>query len=83
MPPAAEYQHGPQAMANSGPDPNGSQFINITGEEGVQLPPSYSLFGQVAEGFDTTVADMAATGTPGAGTPSEPVEILSVRIIQS
>jgi cyclophilin family peptidyl-prolyl cis-trans isomerase len=83
LPAAGEYQLGSLAMANSGPDTNGSQFFIITGEEGVQLPPSYSLFGQVAEGFDTTVADMAATGTPGAGTPSEPVEILSVRIIQS
>jgi len=71
------------AMANSGPNTNGSQFFIITGEQGEQLPPDYSLFGQVTEGFDTTVADMAAAGTPGDGTPSEPVDILSVRIVQS
>ncbi|MET0908245.1 MAG: peptidylprolyl isomerase [Ilumatobacteraceae bacterium] len=83
LPAAGEYQLGSLAMANSGPDTNGSQFFIITGEQGVQLPPSYSLFGQVTDGFDTTVADMAAAGTPGAGTPSEPVDILSVRIVQS
>jgi cyclophilin family peptidyl-prolyl cis-trans isomerase len=83
LPAAGEYQLGSLAMANSGPDTNGSQFFIITGEQGVQLPPSYSLFGEVTEGFDTTVADMAAAGTAGEGTPSEPVDILSVRIIQS
>ena len=83
LPEAGAYQLGSIAMANSGPDTNGSQFFIITGEQGEQLPPDYSLFGQVTEGFDTTVADMAAAGTPGAGTPSEPVDILSVRIVQS
>ena len=69
-------------MANSGPDTNGSQFFIITGEQGVALPPSYSLFGQVTDGLDTTVADLAATGS-ASGTPTEPVEIQSVRIVQS
>jgi cyclophilin family peptidyl-prolyl cis-trans isomerase len=83
LPEAGQYVLGSLAMANSGPDTNGSQFFVIIGEQGEQLPPDYSLFGQVSEGFETTVADMAAAGTPGAGTPSEPVDILSVRIIQS
>ena len=83
LPEAGEYVLGSLAMANSGPNTNGSQFFIITGEQGEQLPPDYSLFGAVTEGFDTTVADMAAAGTPGAGTPSEPVDILSVRIVQS
>ncbi len=82
LPAAGEYQLGSIAMANSGPDTNGSQFFIITGEQGVALPPSYSLFGQVSDGFDTTVAAMAATGT-ASGTPTEDVEILSVRIIQA
>jgi cyclophilin family peptidyl-prolyl cis-trans isomerase len=83
LPGAGEYVIGSIAMANSGPDTNGSQFFIITGDQGAALPPDYSLFGMVSDGLDTTVADMAAAGTPGAGTPSEPVDILSVRIVQS
>ena len=83
LPEAGEYEIGSIAMANSGPNTNGSQFFIITGDQGAALPPDYSLFGMVSDGLDTTVADMAAAGTPGAGTPSEPVDILSVRIVQS
>ena len=83
LPDAGEYEIGSIAMANSGPNTNGSQFFIITGDQGAALPPDYSLFGTVSDGLDTTVADMAAAGTPGAGTPSEPVDILSVRIVQA
>jgi len=82
LPEAGAYQLGSLAMANAGPDTNGSQFFIITGEQGVALPPSYSLFGQVTDGLDTTVADLAATGS-ASGTPTEPVQIESVRIVQS
>lgn len=83
-PPAAgEYQLGSIAMAKtSAPDSAGSQFFIITGSDGVALPPEYALFGQVTEGLDSTVAAMAAAGTPGAGVPSEPIEIESIRIVQ-
>ena len=82
LPEAGAYQLGSIAMANSGPDTNGSQFFIITGEQGVALPPSYSLFGQVTDGLDTTVADLAATGS-ASGEPTEPVQIQSVRIVQA
>ena len=82
LPAAGAYQLGSIAMANSGPDTNGSQFFIITGDQGVSLPPNYSLFGQVTDGLDTTVADLAATGS-ASGTPTEPVQIQSVRIVQS
>jgi cyclophilin family peptidyl-prolyl cis-trans isomerase len=81
LPDAGAYQLGSVAMANSGPDTNGSQFFIVTGDNGVQLPPNYSLFGQVTEGFDTTVKAMEAAGTVG-GTPSEPVTIISVTITE-
>ena len=68
------------SMANAGPGTNGSQFFIITGENGAALPPSYSLFGAVTEGFDETVVAMEAAGT-ASGTPSEPVDIESVVII--
>jgi cyclophilin family peptidyl-prolyl cis-trans isomerase len=80
LPDAGEYQIGSVAMANSGPDTNGSQFFIITGEQGVALPPSYTLFGAVATGFDETVVEMEAAGTQ-TGSPSEPVEIQSVVIV--
>lgn len=84
-PPAdGSYQLGSIAMAKTqAPDSAGSQFFIITGSQGEALPPEYALFGQVTEGFDTTVAAMAAAGTPGEGVPSEPIEIQSIRIVQS
>jgi len=75
------YEIGSVAMAKTAaPDSAGSQFFIITGANGAALPPEYALFGQVTSGFDTTVEAMAAAGTPGAGTPSEPIVIESVRI---
>ena len=55
LPKAGEYKVGSLAMANSGPNTNGSQFFIITGSQGVALPPSYSLFGQVTEGVDVAL----------------------------
>ncbi len=67
LPKAGEYQIGSLAMANSGPNTNGSQFFVITGDQGVQLPPSYSLFGKVTDGMSVVKkieADGDASGTP-------------------
>jgi len=82
-PNAGEYQIGSIAMANTGaPDSGGSQFFIITGDQGAALPPQYSLFGEVTEGFDGTVLPMEAAGS-AVGDPSEPIEIQSITIIQS
>jgi cyclophilin family peptidyl-prolyl cis-trans isomerase len=83
-PPAAgQYQIGSIAMAKTvAPDSAGSQFFIITGPNGAALPPEYALFGQVVEGLDGTIAAVAAAGTP-EGAPTEPVEIQSIRIVQS
>jgi len=75
LPRAGDYRIGSLAMANSGPDTNGSQFFIITGNDGASLPPSYSLFGEVVDGLDTAVKAMgalfnpnpAANGVPPAG----------------
>ena len=69
-------------MANSGPNTNGSQFFIITGSDGAALPPEYALFGQVTDGLDTTVGALAAAGSPD-GTPTEPIEIRSIRIVEA
>ena len=51
-PSRASYELGSLAMANAGPNTNGSQFFIISGPEGVRLPPQYSLFGKVVKGLD-------------------------------
>ncbi|NLA35332.1 MAG: peptidylprolyl isomerase [Actinobacteria bacterium] len=70
LPEAGEYEKYSLAMANSGPNTNGSQFFVITGDQGVALPPNYSLFGKVTDGTD--VVD--AIGTVETGTGDKPVE---------
>ena len=73
-------------MANSGPNTNGSQFFIITGNDGAQLPPNYTLFGQVSDGLETTVPalDAAANPDPAAnGVPTlEELQIISVVIAE-
>ncbi len=67
------------AMANSGPDTNGSQFFVVLPGGGAQLvQPAYSLFGRVIDGTDVVDA-IGATGSAD-GTPSEEVLIDSVTI---
>jgi cyclophilin family peptidyl-prolyl cis-trans isomerase len=74
-----DYVEGSVAMANAGPDTNGSQFYIYLGPN--RLPgPNFSLFGQVTEGLDVVKA-IEAKGTPG-GTPTAPVTITSVEILE-
>ena len=87
LPAAGEYKLGSLAMANSGPNTNGSQFFIISGEQGMTLPPNYSLFGQVTKGLDTTLpaldkagnSDPASNGVP----PKEELRIVKVIISES
>lgn len=67
LPEAGEYEIGSVAMANAGPDTNGSQFFVVTGEDGVSLAPDYSLFGRVISGTEPVreiEEDGDASGTP-------------------
>ena len=81
LPKAGRYELGSLAMANSGPNTNGSQFFVISGPDGVGLPPLYSLFGKVVKGLDV-VATIDALGSR-SGTPQERVVIESVTITES
>ncbi len=81
LPEEGDYEIGSVAMANSGPDTNGSQFFIVTGEAGVGLRPDFSLFGQVTGGLDV-VAELDAIGTEGSGRPLETVTIDSVTITE-
>ncbi|MEO8697766.1 MAG: peptidylprolyl isomerase [Acidimicrobiales bacterium] len=82
LPQAGEYKLGSLAMANSGPNTNGSQFFIISGPQGIALDPNYSLFGQVTAGTDTTLKALDAAGS-AAGTPTEAILIQSVTITVS
>ncbi len=80
LPEEGDYQVGSVAMANSGPDTQGSQFFIVTGDAGVNLNPAYSLFGQVTEGMDIVTA-IEDTGD-AAGVPSESSIIESIVITE-
>ena len=79
LPKAGQYQIGSLAMANAGPNTNGSQFFLISGPSGVQLPPQYSLFGQVVKGLDIVDA-MQKVPTARGDKPIDDVVINSVAI---
>jgi cyclophilin family peptidyl-prolyl cis-trans isomerase len=87
LPAAGSYKVGSIAMANSGPDTNGSQFFIITGANGAALAPNYTLFGQVTDGLDTTVKALDALGNPDTAAdgvpPLEQIVIESVTITEA
>jgi len=73
------YGVGTLAMANAGPDTNGSQFFIVYGDS--PLDPNYTVFGTVDAASVKIVQGIAAKGTDtGApdGAPAEPVTIESV-----
>lgn len=51
-----EYTKGALAMANAGPNTNGSQFFVCLDDLGGKLPKQYNLFGHVVEGLDVVDA---------------------------
>ncbi len=87
LPASGSYKRGSVAMANSGANTNGSQFFIITGDDGVALAPSYTLFGQVTEGLDTTVKTLDGLGNPDQAAdgvpPLEQIIIESVTITEA
>jgi cyclophilin family peptidyl-prolyl cis-trans isomerase len=52
----SDYTLGAVAMANSGPDTNGSQFFICIDDCTRKLTPNYNLFGHVVEGMDVALA---------------------------
>ena len=75
-----EYSRGTVAMANAGPDTNGSQFFIM--HQDYPLPANYVIFGQVVNGME--VVDQIATApveTSLSGEPSKPVNPVTVKNI--
>jgi len=77
------YKIGSLAMANSGPNTNGSQFFIVTGNEGAALPSKYNRFGQVTSGIEVAqkLETFAVPDDPD-GKPSRTLYILSVTITE-
>lgn len=76
------YVKGTVAMANSGPNTNGSQFFIVHGER-VGLPPNYTIFGMLAEGADVLDALANAPVTAGSrGERSKPAARLAIESIE-
>jgi peptidyl-prolyl cis-trans isomerase B (cyclophilin B) len=78
---AITYPRGTLAMANAGPDTNGSQFFIVYRDS--KLPPTYTAFGQVDKTGFGIIEDIAAIGIAGGshdGKPSKPVTIKSIRL---
>jgi len=83
LPAAGEYQKYSVAMANSGPNTNGSQFFIITGDQGVGLPPQYSLFGTATEGTDVIDKIGVVQTDASNDKPTSEVKIDKVTITES
>jgi len=81
---AGEYTRGTIAMANAGPNTNGSQFFIMHAD--YQLPKNYVIFGHVTKGMEAVDKIATAPVTTGpSGEPSKPVtpvKVTSVDIIE-
>ncbi len=75
------YVKGTLAMANAGPNTNGSQFFIVHGEN-AGLPPNYTIFGTLMEGEDVldTLAGSPVTSGSG-GERSRPTERLEIHTV--
>lgn len=81
-----DYKRGTVAMANAGPNTNGSQFF-IMHEDNKDLPKKYVIFGQVTVGLDVVdkIAEAEVEVNPNSGQmekPVKPASINSVEIIE-
>jgi len=75
------YSRGTLAMANAGPNTNGSQFF-ICHTDLPRLPHAYSIFGQVTSGMEAVDA-IAALPTDGRDKPLEEATISTITITES
>jgi cyclophilin family peptidyl-prolyl cis-trans isomerase len=76
-----DYGRGALAMANAGPNTNGSQFFICTADLSGRLPKNYTLFGQVTKGMDI-VDQIVNAPRNGRDLPDSPVAMTKVTIAE-
>jgi len=74
-----DYTRGALAMANAGPNTNGSQFFICTADLTGKLPKNYTLFGTVTRGLDV-VDTIVGAPRDARDLPHEPVAMTEVTI---
>jgi cyclophilin family peptidyl-prolyl cis-trans isomerase len=79
-PVSRQYLRGTFAMANAGPNTNGSQFFVMHAD--YPLPPNYTIFGKLSSGEEVVDA-IAGAPTGAQDRPVEPVAIKSVTIAEA
>ncbi len=79
-----EYKRGTVAMANAGPNTNGSQFFIM--HQSYDLPKNYVIFGQVVSGLETVdkiaEAPVVVSDSGENSKPVEPARVESVKIVE-
>jgi len=82
-----DYEKGTLAMANAGPNTNGSQFFIVLDDLRGRLPKNYTIFGRVTSGqevVDAIANTPTAVGRSGEkSSPTEPITLESVSIAES
>ena len=76
-----DYKVGIVAMANAGPNTNGSQFFIMDAD--YALAKNYTIFGQVTDGIDVvhSIANTPVTGSENSS-PTQPITIESIEITE-
>jgi cyclophilin family peptidyl-prolyl cis-trans isomerase len=79
-----EYKRGTMAMANAGPNTNGSQFFIM--HQDYDLPKNYVIFGQVVKGIDVVdkiaESEVEQSSSGENSKPTDPISIESIQILE-
>ena len=82
-----DYARGTLAMANAGPNTNGSQFFIVLDDLEGRLPKNYTIFGKVTDGMDAVdaIAQVPVQRGPSgeASAPTEPVVLQKLTVSES